>query len=113
MTLALRRANNIALRIKHAAFGIEREWRLFAIPNMDIAPSVIKTRPTKRGIVPYLEIPLEPGGKTPKLEQLVVGPTQDQERGVRSAQLFFLLSLGYTREEVEKIVVASAAPFRG
>jgi len=46
------------------------------------------------------------------VERLVVGPTQDRERGVRSAQLF-LRSLGYDQARAERVVVPSEVPFRG
>jgi hypothetical protein len=70
-------------------------------------------RPTAAGLVPYVEIPLELSNTGPlEIEELIVGPTQDPERGVQSTKLF-LKSLGNSDATIDKIVRSSQVPFRG
>jgi hypothetical protein len=114
MVAAYQRAARIAPILKHKAFEREREWRLIVTLGDDVFPRFLKTRPSPSGVVPYVEVPLEQGKPDgpANVERLVVGPTQDRERGLRSAELF-LRSLGYDRARAQSVVVASEVPFRG
>lgn len=115
MVIAFQRAAAVAPALKHPTFAAEREWRLVASLGKGAARGLLCTRPSAKGIVPYLNLPLEPGRTTEgpvEIERLVVGPTQDKARGVRSAQLF-LRSIGYRTEDAERLVVMSEVPFRG
>lgn len=109
----LRRVAEHWLRIKNGHFRDEAEWRYVAGITKGRRPEAIKVRPTARGLIPYVEIPLD--SRSPpifEVEQIVVGPTHRPTEGVLAVTLL-LESLGYDRAKAESIVVPSKIPFRG
>lgn len=113
MVHALRRIARHWLRVKHHTFSDEAEWRYIAGPREASRKDLLKARPTSRGIIPYVAIPLDPGKPGPaQVDRIIVGPTHHPEEGV-VATCLLLESFGYTREHAERIVEASKVPFRG
>jgi hypothetical protein len=113
MVIAYMRAAKMAPVFKHESFKAEQEWRLIATLGRGTDPSLVCIRSSPHGVVPYLELDLEPGKPRPiELETIIVGPTQDPDRGVHATKLF-LRSIGYATADAERLVVRSNVPFRG
>jgi hypothetical protein len=113
MVHALRRVAEHWLRIKNGHFHDEAEWRYVAGVSKGKRREAVKVRASARGLVPYVEIPLDAGKPPPvEVERIVVGPTLHPKEGVLAVVLL-LESLGYDRAKAESIVVASEIPFRG
>jgi hypothetical protein len=99
----------LAPRFKASAFREEREWRLITFPQDEKADAELTLfRVSRRGLVPYVEIPLDYEDGLLPLTQVYVGPTQDADTGVNAAALF-LKHQGY---DGQKLVSSSGIPFR-
>lgn len=76
-----------AATFKHPSFGEEAEWRL-----------VVRGEPGKHGrqfrrcgniLVPYLRVPIAELPSKPKFENIVIGPSQEQQLAKRSISALF------------------------
>lgn len=114
-----RAAHSFAYRIKHRAFEHEQEWRLVyhRQPPLRDAPSFDamfpflerRYRPTARGIVPYVQVPITAVGGEPTaspLSEVRIGPTARAETS-RRAVLSLLEDRG-----IDAAVSNSAIPLR-
>jgi len=113
MVMALRRVGEHWFQIKNPAFEAEAEWRYLVVPAPKRRQEAIKVRASvARGLIPYLEIPLNGDAPPPlQVERIVVGPTHHPNQG-KMAAVLLLESLGYDRAHADNIVVESKIPFR-
>jgi len=94
-------------RLKHAAFREEAEWRLVVVPGQKESP-ITKFRPSNRGLVPYVDIPLAPAERPLELGTTYVGPTQDPGSAEETLRAW-LAQAGYPKA----VVKVSTIPYRG
>jgi hypothetical protein len=105
------RAATLAVRLKHEGFKDEREWRLLIVPRRKYEKSgvpVIRHRPTLRGLVPYIPVPLSKTETIP-LDGVRFGPGHDPDQGVLGLRSL-LTALGY--DNAEKLALRSRIPYR-
>lgn len=105
--------------IKHPSFVAEREWRVIANSERRYK---VKTRPTSRGLVPYMDflvnarLTMPPGSETPicgdsTVREIVVGPAPDQDLQVAAVHDLLARRRPWFPRDV--VVTASTVPFRG
>lgn len=67
--------------VKHHSFEEEREWRIISRP---ILSQRLDYRGGRSLIVPYYRLPLWEDGQKTQIHEIIVGPTLDGERSMRS-----------------------------
>ena len=100
-------AVSVSVRLKHAAFREEEEWRFIVVPYPERSSKIVRYRATVRGIVPYIPVRLAPAGQKIDLARIYVGPVQDSEVG-RVAVQMLLEQNGH-----DDVVSVSKVPYRG
>jgi hypothetical protein len=100
-------AVTIIPRLKDAAFREETEWRLVVVPGPEHPTKLVRFRPSIRGIVPFVPIPLAAVGAKLPLSRIYIGPVHDPETGGDALRMR-LDQLGY-----EDLVSVSEVPYRG
>lgn len=90
--------------LKDAAFREEREWRLVVTVDQT---GKVEFRPSSRGLIPYVRVPIGSPDSTTGICRIVVGPAQDHLLGLDSVRLF-LRSEGYDPDLAQQ----SKAPYR-
>jgi hypothetical protein len=108
-SLALRRVALLVPAFKDAAFAHEEEWRFVAMPRRGREAKVVRFRPGRNGIVPYIPIALSDSDKPLPIAKIYVGPRQQPDAG-RKAVSSFLAANGY---DDEGVVVSSGIAYRG
>lgn len=105
-------AASLSVYLKHSGFKEENEWRIVAsVPKGEVTDeeSIVKHRPTSRGIVPYVNVPLAEELPRIPIFKIYVGPGPDPQ--ARAAAVVSLLtSLKY--DNPESLVVNSHIPYR-
>ncbi len=97
---------NIAPLLKHSAFEDEKEWRLVSKITQNY---VIKFRPGKSTVIPYLEIKLNTDGYLSCLEKVVIGPSAHKDLAISSVEELLSKSININPKPE---VFSSEAPFR-
>jgi hypothetical protein len=117
IALALAKLNIVAqvfaLKVKHAGFSEENEWRLVAIPGIATGKGNprIQYRPSNRGIVPYVALPIgDASTRRLPLHMIKVGPSNNPGASVRAVKEL-LKSLKYP--DADSLVEHSGIPYRG
>jgi hypothetical protein len=96
--------------LKHKSFREEREWRLVVFPLHNRAYDAVQYRACpRRGLVPFIEVPLVANSERLPVTEIFLGPTHEQEAS-RAALRGYLTKLGY--ENAEELVSESGIPFR-
>ena len=67
--------------LKDQSFEEEREWRIISRP---ISAHSLDYREGRSLIVPYYRLPLWEDGQKTEIHEIIVGPTQDVERSIKS-----------------------------
>ena len=93
--------------LKHPKFEEEREWRIVANLQTNKVKSLIKFRPGRTMIVPYIEIPLPIEAGSLVIDEVFIGPTSDRE--LSSASVAQLLK---SRNVTCSRVKCSTIPYR-
>jgi hypothetical protein len=93
--------------LKNPQFAEEREWRIVANLQTNKVKSLIKFRPSRTMIVPYIEIPLPTEAGCLVIEEVFIGPTSDRELSSASVELL-LTSRNVTCSRVK----CSTIPYR-
>jgi len=99
--------------LKDQAFSEEREWRIISPP---VFAQILDYREGRSLIIPYYRLPLWEEGNKTEIHEIIVGPTQDVDRSIKSVRKMIMgrgvmkdrtnLGLGYTP------VRASQVPYR-
>jgi hypothetical protein len=92
----------IAPLIKHYAFEEEQEWRVIWIPGLQL-----KYRVGRGTFIPYADITLEHEGRAVSINEIVVGPMQDQ-----SAAINALSGALHAKGRKYRLIRSSQAPYR-
>lgn len=109
MYIAAQRVGMLVPRLKHKAFSEEREWRIIVAANSRRAGVTLQHRVSRLGLIPYVEVPLtDAADDLLPIERVLVGPTQDPNRGCEVMRTF-LGGLGY---KDPALVAASTIPYR-
>ncbi len=97
--------------LKDESFREEREWRLVVFPllHTDLNPVEYRACP-RRGLVPFIKVPLMADLQRLPVVEVVVGPTHERDAAC-AALRGYLAKLGY--EDVDSLVKASGIPYRG
>lgn len=67
--------------LKNQAFEEEREWRIISAP---VFVQCLDYREGRSLIIPYYRLPLWEDGQQTEIHEIIVGPTRDVERSIRS-----------------------------
>jgi hypothetical protein len=67
--------------LKDQAFKEEKEWRIISLP---VLAHNLDYREGRSLIIPYYRLPLWEEGKETEIYEVIVGPTQDVERSIKS-----------------------------
>jgi hypothetical protein len=97
----------LAPSIKHPKFIEEQEWRIVARVDTKDQIEMIRYRPGKSMIIPYIEIPLPRGEDNLIINKIVVGPTHDPELAKDAVEML-LKSKKVKFDEIE----VSTIPYR-
>jgi hypothetical protein len=108
LRIALQRIGAIVPKLKNSAFREEREWRLIAVPMPRREREIVCFRSGRSGLLPYMEIDLAEDSAQMQIARVVVGPTQDEERGMHGVRMI-LKHHGYDAS----LAIQSRVPFRG
>ena len=93
---------------KHPKFAEEAEWRLVLRPKPHkLSVAYLKFRPGLRGIVPFLEIPIQEREGEEAVAEVVVGPTPHMAASCSALQTL-LSSRGFDNVKIR----SSGVPFR-
>lgn len=97
--------NRYAPILKHRSFAEEREWRVISRPLSCHLP-LFDFREGNSSLIPYYKFPLCDKEVAFRVHEVVVGPTPDEHRSIRSASNFL------TRHDIETEVASSDVPYR-
>lgn len=100
-----------AAMIKHSSFEAEKEWRLISRYTRVLDGSLVRCRPGRSTLIPYLRLPLHKGDRDRTWAigpiDIFVGPTPHKELALQAVQCL-LRSKGLERRRVEN----STIPYR-
>ena len=115
-------AASLAVQLKHEGFKEEQEWRILAYPMRDFRQEgtsilrartdgkpVVQFRPSTRGLIPYVEIPLAEDLPRVPIAGVHVGPGPDVDART-GAVVALLETLGYDLPAT--LVKGSSIPFK-
>ncbi len=98
--------NRYAPILKHRSFAEEREWRIISRPLFCQLPQ-FDFREGNSSLIPYFKLPLCDKDSTFRVHEIVVGPTPDEHRSIRSVRSFLV------RNDLEETsVTSSEVPYR-
>lgn len=92
--------------IKHSAFREEAEWRIISPYYPNFTAPEIKYREGASMLLPYIEIGIQPQSSGPLFDEVVLGPSRDNN--LSHAALSNFLS----KEKVSPMTVSCGIPFR-
>jgi hypothetical protein len=100
--------DRLPLTVKHPGFLEEQEWRAFSDPNVceEWRYHILKGR-----AVPHWDLRLALPDNLIPIAKIIVGPCREQELALVGIRRM-LLTFGYAKENVDKIVEPSTIPYR-
>jgi len=97
----------IAPFLKHPKFEEEREWRIVANLQTKKVTPLIKFRPGRTMIIPYIEMPLPIAGENLVIDELMIGPTRERDMSKASVELLLK-----TKNVIFSKMKSSTIPYR-
>lgn len=97
----------LAPAFKHPQFIEEKEWRVISSLQTPKVSKLLRFRPGKTMIIPYVELFLpEEGGKL-IIDEMVIGPTNDNSLSVSSLKLLLI-----SKNVICRKISSSTVPYR-